>query len=192
MKRLDRAAFLTTGAATLLASCGHGGVGSSLLPSTSSSAQSMQRAAGTVTPASAIPAYVLSYPIIGEARQFDGHVAPVGWIPLDGRTIATSYNRTLAEIVDNVHAAHSTTFAVPKVDGWIMAVSGTAPTSPHVFQVLHRGANPNHGVSIPGETVTDAPAEPPKRPNPEPTVATWYPGTLPTPKQLEELQHTTH
>jgi len=190
VRRLGRAAFLTTGAATLLASCGRGGGGSSLLPGTSS-AQSRPRAAETLTPADPIPAYVLAYPIIGEAWRFDGSVAPPGWIPLDGRTLTTANNRALAGIVDNEHAAQSTTFAVPKAAGWIVAVNGTAPTSPRVFTLLHRGEHPNHGVSVPGLTVSDAPAAAPRAPVAEPALPTWYPGTFATPAQLNNQYQTT-
>lgn len=182
MRHLNRAGFLSAGAAALLTGCGHGHAGSSMLPQTT--AQSNQRAPAGLSPADPIPAHVLQFPIVGEARRFDGSVVPPGWDAMNGRTLPTASNRALAGILD-MHAAKSMTFKIPAAPGWIIAITGTIPLNPHSFDALHRGANPNHGVSVASLTVSDAPLTMAKPAPVEKPLPTWYPGTLATSALLD-------
>jgi hypothetical protein len=87
-----------------------------------------------------IPDSVLTRPIIGEIRRFDGTVAPSGWALTGGQTVNIADNRPLFSILRTVAGGDGkTTFKLPNPTlKYIIAVAGTYPTSPAVFAMLGR------------------------------------------------------
>jgi Phage Tail Collar Domain len=94
----------------------------------------------TQTPADPIPQEVLSNPIIGEIRRFDGAVAPNLWMLSQGQTVNISDNRPLFRILGSSGGGDGkTAFKLPAPKaGMIIAVSGTFPTTPKIFEQLRR------------------------------------------------------
>ena len=138
------------------------------------------------TPAAPIPQSVLTSPIIGEARRFDGATAPAGWIKAEGQQLAVSDYRQLATILGHGGSRDASTILLPTLDpGWIIAVAGTYPSSASSLVALHRGAGVKLGVSVDGATVRPAPPilAPPAPAMPK--VDDWFPGTAPTPDEIE-------
>jgi microcystin-dependent protein len=82
-----------------------------------------------------IPAAVLARPILGEARRFDGTVAPHGWMLAQGQQLAIGANRALFEIFGTAFGGNGrTTFALPAPGfGAIVAVTGSFPSHANVF-----------------------------------------------------------
>ena len=182
MRHVKRTTFLGASAAALLAGCGHAHGASSLLPGLTTPAGGA-RSHEAMAPADPIPDSVLRSPIVGEARRFDGAVAPAGWMFMAGQTLAVAQFPQLHAIVGG-DAGHGT-FTLPNPAGpWIIAVAGFVPTSPRALASLHRGANDKDGVSREGITVQPAPVRPLAVQRPDTSLPTWYPGTLATEKQL--------
>lgn len=81
--------------------------------------------------AEAIPANVLANPFIGEARRFDGAVAPSGWMLARGQTLSVTQNPLLYSILAKTGRSDTTSFKLPDAPyGLIVAVAGMYPTSP--------------------------------------------------------------
>ncbi|MBV8579938.1 MAG: tail fiber protein [Candidatus Eremiobacteraeota bacterium] len=182
MRHIKRTSFLGASAAALLAGCGRAHGASSLLPAVTSPAGGA-RSHETATPADPIPDSVLRSPIVGEARRFDGAVAPPGWIFVAGQTLTIAQFPRLHAVIGR-DAGHGT-FTLPQPhESWIIAVAGFVPTSPRALASLHRGANDKYGVSLQGVTVRPAPVRPLAVQRPDTSLPTWYPGTLATKEQL--------
>ena len=94
----------------------------------------------TAVPADPIPQEVLSNPIIGEIRRFDGAVAPGLWMLSRGQTVNISDNRPLFRILGTSAGGDGkTTFKLPAPKaGMIIAVGGMFPTTPKIFEQLGR------------------------------------------------------
>jgi len=132
---MKRAPFLGATGAVLLAGCGGNHVTSSPLPGVAPSSptnpkpQSLQLVPTVADP---IPANVLAQPIIGEARRFDGAVAPSNWMLAQGQAINVSDNPQLFSVLGTSAGGNAKTmFMLPKPGfGMIVAVAGIFPTSP--------------------------------------------------------------
>jgi microcystin-dependent protein len=130
---MKRAPFLGAGAAAFLAGCG--GHQTRVLPGVALSASKAQSTYnGRLVPemADPIPSPVLAQPIIGEARRFDGKVAPSGWQLARGQQLSVSQNRQLFAVLGTVAGGDGkTAFKLPNPGfGVIVAVAGMLPTSP--------------------------------------------------------------
>jgi DNA-binding NarL/FixJ family response regulator len=135
---LKRAPFLGASAAVLLSGCGGHHI-MRALPGVapSSTALNAGRPPNTslrLVPESAdpIPASVLTKPIIGEARRFDGAAAPSNWVAARGQTLKISENPVLYGILGTVAGGDGkTTFKLPNSEvPMIVAVAGQLMTSP--------------------------------------------------------------
>jgi len=182
MKRhLTRAWFLTSGGAVVLASCGHAH-GSDALPPTTTSSSARGARAITVVPAAAepIPSWVLTDPIVGEARRYDGATAPPKWMLAEGQTLSRAEYPQLASVLAN-NGGHSagTTFTLPKsAVPEIIAVAGVIPANPRALATMR---------SAPRALVLrDAPPRMEPLPAAETKYPTWYPGTMATQQLLDE------
>ncbi len=181
-----RAAFLAAGAAAL-AGCAKNR-GSGILPGLSPSAKER---ATSATPALPIPQAVLMSPIVGEARRYDGAVAPAGWIKLEGQRLPVGNYRQLVAILGKGGSHDAATFLLPAAKlGWIVAVAGTYPSSARALESLHRGARMKLDVSVDGAEVYPAPLAMVLPEPAGPKVDPWYPGTAPTPEQIEAARRT--
>src|SRR4029077_7406953 len=82
--------------------------------------------------AEAIPDGVLTGPLMGEARRFDGTVAPERWMLAQGQTLNVADNRQLFSILGSIAGGDGKkTFNLPNPGfGLIVAVAGAFPTSP--------------------------------------------------------------
>jgi microcystin-dependent protein len=109
-------------------------------------------------PADPIPDNVLANPIIGEARRFDGAVAPNRWMLAQGQTIAVTDNRPLFNVLGTAGGGDGkTTFKLPSPKrGWIIAVAGTVPTTPAALLRLGRHMSPQDSLG-PGATAVLVP-----------------------------------
>jgi Phage Tail Collar Domain len=177
---MKRYSFLTAAAAAALAGCGRHNA-SGTIPGVSPNA--VRRAAETL-PASPIPAHVLTNPILGEMRRFDGATAPAGWSFAQGQTLQIAQNRALFGVLGKSAGGDGkTTFNLPNPHSgqFIIAVVGIIPKSSRVLAAFRPGQNEPFGVSVPGLTVLERPgyAPVPKAaiPNGQPL---WAPGTVPT------------
>jgi tail collar domain len=136
---LKRAPFLGAAGAAILSGCGGSHV-MRALPGVAPNSASRASDAGASTAADPIPQNVLTNPIIGEARRFDGAVAPGLWILAQGQSLAIAENRQLFRILGTSAGGDGkTTFKLPAVKpGLIIAAGGMFPTSPGVFAQLGR------------------------------------------------------
>ena len=136
---MKRGPFLGAAAAAVLSGCGGRGMGT--IPGgvgrpVQSQAQASRGAARMVpTAADPIPSKVLSSPLIGEARRFDGAVAPNGWVFARGQTLSAAEYPKLGAIQDHAVAqGKKQTFALPTVGyGLVIAFAGSAPASPQAL-----------------------------------------------------------
>jgi microcystin-dependent protein len=107
-------------------------------------------AGGRLVPAAAdpIPPAVLANPIVGEARRFDGSVAPQGWILAQGQTLSVTANRPLFSVLGTVAGGDGKSiFALPKPRfGMIVAVAGTLVTSPQALVRTGRHMTPKDSL----------------------------------------------
>ncbi|HZO92296.1 MAG TPA: phage tail protein [Candidatus Baltobacteraceae bacterium] len=139
---MKRGPFLGAAAAAVLSGCGGRGMGT--IPGVGRPVQSQAaRGRARMVPASAdaIPANVLNSPIVGEARRFDGAVAPRGWLLASGQTLTVAQYPKLGAILDHAVAeGKKQTFALPAPGyGLLVACSGFAPSSPQAL-----AASPRH------------------------------------------------
>lgn len=90
--------------------------------------------------ADVIPQNVLTHPIIGEARRFDGTAAPAGWMLMQGDTLKIADDRALFHVLGVIAGGDGkTTFKLPKPkQGWIIAVAGNFPSTPDIFAQVGR------------------------------------------------------
>ena len=180
-----RAAFLAASAAALAGCAKNSGAGS-MLPGLSPSASGR---APSATPAEQIPQRVLTSPIIGEARRYDGAIAPAGWIKAQGQRLPVSNYSRLVAILGRGGSRDAATFVLPATKlAWIIAVAGTDPGDVRAVAALHRGAGSKLGVSVEGATVYPAPLRFAPPAPPLPAVEPWYPGTMPSADQIEAAQ----
>ena len=98
--------------------------------------------AGRLEPAAAdpIPTTVLQNPILGEARRFDGSVAPPGWMLAQGQSLDPALNQRLYSIlgVSGGGDGHKV-FKLPAPGfGVIVAVAGMYPTAPAMLALSVR------------------------------------------------------
>jgi len=170
---LKRAPFLGAAGAVLLSGCGGHQVFRALpgvAPSNSSNQAFPQ--SGKLVPAAAetIPDSVLANPIIGEARRFDGKVAPSGWVFATGQRFPVANNPKLASILANVTSRSASSFTMPSPGfGLIVAVAGMFPTSPQ--NVASSGRHFSLQTSL-GPGAQAAPARLPAPPSAK-TLAEW-------------------
>lgn len=145
---MKRALFLGSTAATALAGCGGRHV-MQALPGVAPASSNRSVSAGT-TAAAAIPAAVLANPIIGEVRRYDGATAPnSAWMLTQGQQIKIADNPHLFSILRTVAGGDGkATFNLPKPAlRYIIAVSGTFPTSPAMLVATGRHIV-NHADSL--------------------------------------------
>jgi hypothetical protein len=159
-----RSLFLL-GCAATVAGCGGGHGVSSLIPgaggtsASSAKLQSVKASDKTTEPALTIPQHVLTNPIVGEVRRFDGSVAPLGWMLCQGQKLpATQYPLLFMVRKKAGGGDGKTVVALPAATalGQIIAVNGTIPKNPVVLAQMRMGAAMNLGVSIPGMAVQPA------------------------------------
>ena len=134
---MKRAPFLGAAGAVLLSGCGGRQVLRALpgVAQPNSSNQGPTQGARLV-PAAAevVPDNIIATPIIGEARRYDGKVAPNGWVFATGQSVAVASNPSLASILANVTSRKSSSFTMPNPNyGLIVAVAGIFPTSPRAI-----------------------------------------------------------
>jgi len=135
------------------------------LPGVAPSSSNRQPSGSDSDPADPIPANVLANPIIGEARRFDGTVAPDRWMLAQGQTIAVPQNQPLFSVLGTAAGGDGKTmFKLPNPKrGWIIAVAGTLPTSPAMVQRLGRHMTPQDPIALgPGATRVASPPIPAK------------------------------
>ena len=133
---MKRAPFLSATAAAALAGCG-GGAGRSVISGLNAVAQgpskpSTSAVVGVPATAPPIPQSVLSNPLIGEARRFDGAVAPAGWLLAQGQTLNISSYPQLFTILRTIDGGDGKqTFALPHPSlNAIIAFAGTSRLGP--------------------------------------------------------------
>jgi tail collar domain len=133
---LKRAPFLGAGAAAFLAGCGGHHVIQALPGVAPFSSVTKPKSGLRLVPdvADTIPDSVLTGPIIGEARRFDGAAAPNGWLFARGQALNVADNPKLFAILGRIAGGDRTTFNLPAPGfGLIIAVAGMAPTSPSML-----------------------------------------------------------
>jgi hypothetical protein len=105
--------------------------------SSTSSAPKLGSYSGRLVPevAEAIPDSVLKNPIIGEARRFDGAVAPAGWMLAQGQSLSVAGNRPLFSVLGTSGGGDGkTTFKLPSTKvAIVVAVGGSSVTSPSML-----------------------------------------------------------
>lgn len=130
---MKRAPFLGASAAVILTGCGGSRV-IRALPGVAPSSPKQPVSVGTFVPASAdaIPDSVLSHPIVGEVRRFDGPAAPSGWVFAQGQAVDITQNRALFSVLGTAAGGDGkATFKLPKPPfSLIVAVAGMLPASP--------------------------------------------------------------
>lgn len=140
---MKRAPFLGAAGAAILAGCG-GSHAMRALPGVAplSLSHGSKPQAGHLEPAAAdpIPASVLQNPIIGEARRFDGAVAPPGWMLAQGQSLDPAQNPRLYSIIGLIGGGDGRkVFKLPAPGfGVIIAVAGMYPTSPSMLALSVR------------------------------------------------------
>ena len=138
---MKRAPFLGAAATFALTACGGGRHLMQALPGVAPNSRSGSSPSSAADP---IPANVLEHPIIGEARRFDGDVAPPGWLLMRGATLSLTGYQMLFRILGTSGGGDGrSNFKLPAPkQGWIIAVAGTFPTSPNVLAQLGRDVSP--------------------------------------------------
>jgi Phage Tail Collar Domain len=111
-----------------------------------------------------IPDSVLAHPIIGEARRFDGTVAPANWLFAQGQTLKVAENRALFSVLGSVAGGDGkTTFKLPNAQfGLLVAVAGQLMTTPSAVSQSERRMT-RAGSVVPGSQ--PAPRRAPKLPS---------------------------
>ncbi|HTW82591.1 MAG TPA: phage tail protein [Candidatus Sulfotelmatobacter sp.] len=170
---MKRAPFLLGSGAALLAGCGGGGhsvmraIPGLDAPAAVAHKSNAKLQLVPVTP-DPIPADVLANPIVGEARRFNGSVAPRGWMFAQGQALQSDLYAGLAQLLGRSNGTAKATFALPLAAfPLIIAVEGARPTSPATLAAVRRPS-----------TVAAAGLGPDARPAPP---------RLPTPPTAEEL-----
>ncbi len=106
-----------------------------------------------------IPDSVLSNPIIGEARRFDGTAAPPGWMLAQGQVLPMTSNHPLFSVIGKIAGGDATTFKLTNPGfGVIVAVAGMLPTSPTML------AQSGRRMTVAGSAVEGARMPPPRDP----------------------------
>jgi hypothetical protein len=155
---LKRAPFLGAGAAAFLTGCGGNHLMRALPGVATLRGQKRPDSASyRLVPetAEAIPDYVLARPIVGEARRFDGAVAPLGWLLCQGQTLPVAENRLLFKVLGKIAGGDGkTTFNLPTARAMIIAAGGVFPSTAAVF--TQSGRHMSHEYSL-GEGARPAP-----------------------------------
>jgi hypothetical protein len=122
---------------------------------------------GRLVPATAdpIPDTVLTRPIIGEARRFDGTAAPSGWSFAKGQTVNVADNKPLFSILGTIAGGDGrSTFKLPNPSfGVIIAVAGIFPTSPGVVAQSGRHMTPTDSLGPNARAVMPRMPKPPSQ-----------------------------
>lgn len=166
---MKRAPFIGATAAVLLAGCGGGHVMKALPGVAASSSSGKPNPSGNarIVPDAAdpIPANVLSSPMIGEFRRFDGKTAPTGWLFAQGQTLTASSNPRLFSLLGKLTGDGRTMFRLPNpAFAAIIAVAGSFPTAPAMLTASGRHMTPQDSLgpnAVPRPLVMKA--VPPKR-----------------------------
>jgi hypothetical protein len=107
-----------------------------------------------------IPQNVLASPIVGEARRFDGAVAPANWLLCQGQTLTISQYRGLFMVLGTSAGGDGkTTFKLPN-GKFVIAAAGAFPTNGAVF------AQSKRTVTAAASLGPGAIARPPTMPKP--------------------------
>lgn len=134
---MKRAPFLGAGAAAFLTGCGGNHLVRALPGVAALKGQSrpnLANARRVPEVADAIPDYVLTRPIVGEAARFDGAVAPLGWLLCQGQTLSIAENQHLFKVLGTIAGGDGkTTFKLPNGRALIVAAGGVFPSVPAVF-----------------------------------------------------------
>lgn len=130
---MKRAPFIGAAAASFLTGCGGGRSALQALPGFAglkpSQPTNLSTARLVPDAADSIPDTVLSHPIIGELRRFDGQVAPANWILCQGQIVEVSDNHPLFAILGSIVGGDGKkTFKLPTARA-VIAVAGTFPSS---------------------------------------------------------------
>jgi microcystin-dependent protein len=154
---MKRAPFLGATGALLLAGCsGHHSTSSPLPGIPASSAVNPKPQSLQLVPvaAEAIPDAILTHPMIGEVRRFDGAVAPANWMLAQGQAISSSDNPQLFSILGTIAGSNlKGGFRLPNPGfGMLIAVAGTFPASPSVLAQSGRYSNSRVASLGPGAT----------------------------------------
>lgn len=147
---MKRAPFLGAGAAAFLTGCGGTHLVRALPGVAALKGQSRPNLANArLVPAAAdaIPDYVVTRPIVGEAARFDGAVAPLGWLLCKGQTLTIAENQHLFKVLGSIAGGDGkTTFALPKARALIIAAGGVFPSTPAIF--TQSGRHTSHTDSL--------------------------------------------
>jgi hypothetical protein len=142
------------------------------LPGVATSSTSSSPKLGTYTgrlvpeAAESIPDNVLKNPIIGEARRFDGAVAPAGWMLAQGQSLPVTGNRPLFSVIGSIAGGDGkTSFKLPSTRvPIIIAVGGSSVTSPSMLAASGRHMTLQDSL---GPGAIGAPFRAPKPPSPQ-------------------------
>ncbi len=161
---MKRAPFIGAGVAMFLAGCG--GRTLRALPGVATYDQSRPADGRTLRlvpeKADAVPADVLSRPIVGEARRFDGSVAPLGWMLCKGQTLQIADNRHLFAILGTAAGGDGkTTFKLPNGRPQIIAAGGVFPATSAVFAQSGRHMSPIDSLGDGARMAAPKTAKPP-------------------------------
>jgi hypothetical protein len=158
---VKRAPFLGASAAVLLAGCG-GSHAMRALPGVAPLSTKPSSSGGRLIPATAdpIPDNVLARPIIGEARRFDGTVAPNGWAFAQGQPLDVAQNPQLFSMLGTIAGGDGkTVFKLPKLNvSTVIALAGMRPTSPAML--AQSGRRMTHTDSLGPNAVARVPRMP--------------------------------
>jgi microcystin-dependent protein len=130
--------LVAAGAAVLAGCSGHHVMRA--LPGVAPNSANKSADAAAASAADAIPQSVLTSPIIGEARRFDGAVAPGLWLLARGQSLSIAEHKQLFRILGTIAGGDGkTTFKLPNPkQSFIIAVAGTFPSAPGVLAQLGR------------------------------------------------------
>jgi len=146
---VKRAPFLGASAAVFLSGCGGHHV-MQALPGVAPQSSKQSTFSGRLVPEAAetIPNTVLTHPIVGEARRFDGGTAPAGWVLAKGQTLNVAENRPLFSVLGAIAGGDGkSTFKVTSPSfGVIIAVAGMIPTSPSMLALSGRHMTPQDSL----------------------------------------------
>jgi hypothetical protein len=164
---LKRAPFLAAAGAVALSGCGGNHVLRALPALAPSSSSKASQGALRLVPETAdpIPDTVLARPLIGEARRFDGKVAPSGWMFAQGQTLPIASNHQLFSVLGTSAGGDGkTAFKLPSPRfSLIVAVAGTLVSSPDVFTRSGRHMTPKDSL---GPNARETMLRMPKPPSP--------------------------
>jgi hypothetical protein len=181
---MDRESFLTSGVAALAVSRG-GGVPAARAPTFTVLGVGRPGAPGF------IPPWVLAHPLLGEVRRFDGSVAPQGWMFCQGQLLPiAAFPRLFAILGKSGGGNGKTVFALPRsrVYRSIIAVTGAFGLTPAAIAAMRRAPYERLGVWAPNLGGWGRPAFRTTATRPLDNKPSWWPGTVPTARQVSDQQ----